>query len=90
MSGYGLEIKGGTGSKRVEMACEHQSGVLYAVPGEASWVCPPELLHVHAIAGFFRELDELDSPEVREAMQRWGLYYRARALSAQGPGNGQV
>ena len=85
MSGYGLEVKGGTGSKRVEMACEHQSGVLYAVRGESSLVCSPELLHVHAIAGFFRELEELDSPGVREAMQRWGLYYRSRALSAQAP-----
>ena len=85
MSGYGLEVKGGTGSKRLEMACEHQSGVLYAVPGESSWVCTPELLHVHAIAGFFRELDELASAEVREVMQRWGLYYRSRALSAPMP-----
>ena len=85
MSGYGLEVKGGMGSKRIEMACEHQSGVLYAVPGESSWVCSPELLHVHAIAGFLGELDKLDSAEVREAMQRWGLYYRSRALSDQVP-----
>jgi hypothetical protein len=87
MSGYGIEVKGGTGGKRIELACEHQSGLLYAVPGEASWVCSPELLHVHALAGFFRELEELDIPQVRDAMQRWGLYYRSRALSSHGQGD---
>ena len=85
MSGFGLAVKGETGSKRVELECEHQNGLLYVVPSEASWVCSDELLHVHALAGFFGQLVELDDPEVKKAMRRWGLYYRARGLSAQGP-----
>ena len=85
MSGYGLAVKGETGSKRLELECEHQSGLLYVVPGKANWVCSDELLHVHALAGFFGELVGLDSPAVKEAMQRWGLYYRARPLAPKGP-----
>ena len=30
-----------------------------------------------------RELVELDDPRVRELMQRWGLYYRARPIESE-------
>ncbi len=79
---YGITVKHDTGGKRIEMQCEHQNGLVYVVPAEASWVCSEELLHAHALAGFFRQLSELDSPEVDAAMQRWGIYYRERNLSA--------
>lgn len=65
---------------RVEMCCPHQRGLLYIVPSEGSWVCSPEHLHAHALAGFLKELVALDSPEVRGLMQRWGLYFRERPL----------
>ena len=81
MDSSGFALKGETGSRRVELECEHQSGVLYVVPSESSWVCTEEMLHVHSLAGFLRELTELDDPEVGAAMQRWGLYYRPRALA---------
>lgn len=81
MSTFGLEVKGGSGGKRVELQCEHQNGVVYMVPGEASWVCSEELLHVHALAGFLGQISELDDPGVKEAMQRWGIYYRRRPLA---------
>ena len=60
MNSSGFALKGETGSRRIELECEHQSGVLYVVPSEASWVCGEEMLHVHSLAGFLRELTELD------------------------------
>ena len=77
---YGVTIKEDTGNTRVEIQCEHQSGLIYVVPAEASWVCQPEHLHAHALAGFFRELLELSDPRITALMQRWGLYYRSRPL----------
>ena len=79
---YGLTVKEDIGDTRVEIQCAHQSGLIYVVPAEASWVCQPEHLHAHALAGFFRELTELEDPRIRELMQRWGLYYRSRPLDA--------
>ena len=81
MSDYGLTVKEGSGGKRVEVRCEHQNGLIYVVPAEASWVCTEDLRHVHALAGFFKQLASLNDPDVKEAMQRWGLYYRERPLS---------
>ena len=82
MSGSGIIVKAGQEGARVELQCEHQNGVLYAVPGEASWVCSAELLPAHAMAGFLRELVKLSDPRVQELMQRWGLYYRARPVTS--------
>ena len=45
---YGVTIKEGTGDTRVDIQCNHQSGMLYVVPAEASWVCQPENIHAHA------------------------------------------
>ena len=90
MSQKGMSVKAGSGGKRLELRCEHQNGVLYVVPAEASWVCSPELLHVHALAGFFRQLVGLEDPRVEELMQRWGLYYRPRPLEDPGDGQGQA
>ena len=81
MAKYGLTIKHDTGGKRIEVQCEHQNGLIYVVPAESSWVCSETLLHAHALAGFFRQLVELESPEVEAVMQRWGIYYRERPLA---------
>ncbi len=81
MEQFGLTIKEDTGGKRLEMQCEHQNGLLYVVPSEASWVCSEELIHAHALAGFFRQMSELDDPRIKELMQRCGLYYRPRPLA---------
>ena len=88
MPDYGLKIKQDTGGKRLEIQCAHQNGLLYVVPSEASWVCSEELLHVHAMAGFFRQLAELDDQRVHELMQRWGLYFRPRPLETEEEGEG--
>ncbi len=82
MGQFGLNIKTDQGGKRVELECEHQNGLLYVVPAESSWVCSQELMHAHAMAGFFRQLTELNDERVYELMQRWGLYYRPRPLAA--------
>ena len=82
MEEFGLTIKDDTGGKRIELQCEHQNGLLYVVPSEASWVCTEELMHAHALAGFFRQISELDDPRIKELMQRWGLYYRPRPLAS--------
>lgn len=83
MSNYGLTVKHDTGGKRVELECEHQNGLLYVVPSEASWVCSEDLLHVHALAGFMKQLSQLDDPKTRDLMQKWGLYFRERPLAAK-------
>ena len=83
MGEFGLNVKHDTGGKRIEIECKHQNGLIYVVPSESSWVCTDELLHVHALAGFFRQLTELDDSHVKELMQKWGLYYRARPLASE-------
>ena len=80
---YGLTIKHDRSGKRLEVQCTHQNGVVYVVPSEASWVCTEEYLHVHALAGFFRELTGLSEPRVKELMQKWGLYFRERPLDSE-------
>lgn len=82
MSTVVLEIKGGPGGKRIELSCEHQKGVLYVVPSEANWVCEEQLLHVHALAGFFEQISESDESSIKEAMQRWGIFYRKKTLDS--------
>ncbi len=83
MAEFGLVLKHDTGGKRIELQCEHQNGLLYIVPSESSWVCSEDLLHAHALAGFFRQLTELDDHRVKELMQRWGIYYRPRAIISE-------
>ena len=52
----GIEIRVGEGGNRVEIQCQHQNGLIYLVPAEASWVCSDDLRSGHALAGFFKEL----------------------------------
>ena len=78
----GITVKQGSEGTRLEMQCEHQSGLLYMVPGEMSWVCKDDTRHAHGLAGFFKELNKLNDPQVAKLMQRWGLYYRERPLEA--------
>ncbi len=88
MGTFGLTVKHDTGGKRIALECKHQNGLLYVVPSEASWVCAEDMLHVHALAGFFRQLVQLNDQRVEELMQRWGLYFRERPLQAQEEGSG--
>ena len=84
MDGLGLVVKGDSGSKRVELRCEHHNGLLYVAPSKATWVCSDQMLHVHALAGFFKQLTQLDDARIKEAMQRWGLYFRERPMVSEG------
>jgi len=61
---------------RIRAVCEHQSGLIYVVPADRSWVCDQVNMPAHALAGFFRELTSLDNQEVQGLMQQWGIYYR--------------
>ena len=79
----GITIKQGTDGTRVEVQCKHQSGVLYMVPSEMSWVCEDGTRHAHSLAGFFKELTRLNDPQVAKLMQRWGIYFRERPLEAK-------
>ena len=76
MTTSGLDIISGNDMTRIKAVCEHQSGLIYVVPAERSWVCDKEYLPAHAIAGFFRELTALDNTEVQGLMQQWGIYFR--------------
>lgn len=80
MSEYGVSIKPGVDITRIRISCRHQNGLLYVVPSDNSWVCSAEYMHAHSIAGFFREVVELDDSRVDELMQKWGLYFRPMPL----------
>lgn len=82
----GVTVKTSTDMARVQVTCEHQSGLIYAVPGDRSWVCSDELRAAHAMAGFFRELIALKDPRVESLMQQWGLYYRSLPLDTEADG----
>lgn len=81
----GITVKLDSGGTRVEIRSQNQAGLLYAVPAEASWVAAPEQLHAHALAGFFTDLMQLESPQVRRLMERWGLYFRPLELEGGAP-----
>ena len=76
MADLSLDMKSGDDMTRIPVTCPHQSGLIYVVPAESSWVCTSEDMPRHALAGFFRELVALADPRVRELMQSWGIYYR--------------
>ena len=82
----GLNIKSGEDLTRIQVSCPHQSGLIYVVPAERSWVCSSELVPAHALAGFFRELVALQDPIVEQLMQSWGIYYRQLPLAEEQPG----
>lgn len=83
MGEYGVIIKPSHEMTRIQVSCKHQSGLLYMVPAEKSWVCPQEHMSAHALAGFLRELMELDNPAVKGLMQRWGIYFRQLPLEGE-------
>ena len=84
---HGVTIKTGEDMARVQVTCPHQSGLIYAVPGDRSWVCTDELRPAHAMAGFFRELIALKDPRVETLLQQWGLYYRSLPLDSEAEGS---
>ncbi len=79
----GLEVKASEDMTRIRVVCEHQRGLIYVVPAERSWVCSPESMPAHALAGFFRELVALKDPGVETLMKDWGLYYRQLPASTE-------
>ena len=83
MTDYGLSIRPGQGVTRVQISCMHQSGLLYVVPAEKSWVCSQEYMPAHALAGFLKDLVDLQDPRIKEAMQRWGIYFRQLPLDEE-------
>ena len=83
MPDNGMTIKPGADMTRIQVTCPHQSGLLYVVPAERSWVCDPEQVPAHALAGFFRELVNLKDDRVAALMQDWGLYFRQLPLEGE-------
>ena len=86
MGEFGLDIERGEDMTRIQVTCPHQSGLIYVVPAERSWVCSSEQVPAHALAGFFRELVELGNPQVKRLMQDWGVYYRQLPLETEETG----
>ena len=76
MDEQGISIKNASEGNRIKINCDHNSGVLYIVPSEASWVCSQENIAAHTISGFFRDLIKLENSQIDQIMQKWGLYYR--------------
>lgn len=87
MAETGLTLKPSDGMTRIQVTCEHQSGLIYVVPAERSWVCSNETLPAHALAGFFRELAALGDAQVGELMRQWGIYYRELPLDGEQQAN---
>ncbi len=83
MVNNGVTIKPGPDMTRIQVTCSHQSGLLYVVPAERSWVCDPAQVPAHALAGFFRELVNLKDDRVAALMQDWGIYYRQLPLEME-------
>ena len=79
----GLTVSPGPDMTRIQVTCPHQSGLIYVVPAERSWVCSSEEVPAHALAGFFRELLALRDERVAELMQQWGIYYRQLPLDVE-------
>ncbi len=75
-----LPMQFSTDMCRIPVTCPHQSGLIYVVPAENSWVCSSEDMPRHALAGFFRELVTLNERQIDELMQNWGIYYRQLPL----------
>ena len=91
MADSGLSITSGDDMTRIQVSCEHQSGLIYIVPADRSWVCSSKRLSAHAMAGFFRELAALQQPTVQQLMQDWGIYYRELpTIEVQSDGTDQV
>ena len=82
---YGLKIVPSEGGTHVQLNCAHQRGLLYTVPAEKSWVCSQAHMPAHVLAGFMKELTDMDNPSVKALMQRWGLYFRQLPLEEDTP-----
>ena len=76
MNKNSLTIDQGQDCTRIKLTCEQQNALMYLVPADKSWVCSPENITAHAIAGFMGDLVDLKNPVVMEIMQQWGLYFR--------------
>ena len=87
MKSFGLSVKGISGSKRLELQCEHHNALVYFIPSEGSWVCSEDLLHAHSLAGFLDELVRLNDPRFKDLMRKWGIYFRERPLHSDSQGN---
>jgi len=86
MADLGMNVREGSGgTKRVELQCEHQNGLIYVVSAEGNWVCADNLIHAHALAGFFKEMTDLDDKRIRTLMQKWGIYFRSRDVITLDP-----
>ena len=64
------------GTTRININCDHQRAILYVVPTESNWVCENEKMHLHSLSGFLKTLVDLNKPEIKDAMQKWGIYVR--------------
>ncbi len=86
MADLGMNIREGSGgAKRVELQCEHRNGLIYVVSAEGNWVCTDDLIHAHALAGFFGEITDLGDERIKTLMQKWGIYYRSKDVITVDP-----
>ena len=72
------------GTTTLHLQCEHQHGQIYVVEGaQNNWVCKRPRVPGHSLAGFFKDLVQLDETRVKRIMQSWGIYYRSLPLADQ-------
>ena len=70
-----LKINRNESQVRIELKCDHKSGILYIVPSDSSWVCKDQKLESHSISGFFSDLVKNGDEKTMDLMQKWGMYY---------------
>ena len=76
----GIVLKKSNGGDRIQISCKHQNGLIYVVPSTANWVCDEKSVHAHALAGFLKDVFDLNLQSIDEIAQKWGIYYRERPL----------
>ena len=76
----GIEIRNQEGGSLMRIRCPHLNAILYVIPSSGNWVCSDHSRLGHGLAGFMQELAALENPQVKELMQRWGLYFRTSAV----------
>lgn len=79
----GIEVQDQNGGSLMKMRCPHLNATLYVIPSPGNWVCSDHLRPGHGLAGFMKELTALENPQVKELMQRWGLYFRTSVVEEE-------
>jgi len=73
----GLTIKNQEDLTSIEASSSNQHGLIYITHGAPkNWVAKPEEMISHTLAGFFKALNLIDDPRIKDLFNDYGLVYR--------------